>query len=150
VSMHRLRSCIVLGLLLLAAGACGGDDDSITEPPPTTTVTATFPGVLTLNGARTHTFTVTAGGSITAQLTTMTMQDPDDKSPVVPVGLSLGTWNGSICQIVLDNGATNPGQVVLGQTTAIGDFCVRIYDATGTVVKPQSYVIDVFYQVSNQ
>jgi hypothetical protein len=138
-------------VVLLAAGACGGgEDDTPTGPPPTSTENRTFSDVLTLNGARTYTFTVTATGSITAQLTSLAWEDPAITDPVVPVGLSLGTWNGSICQIVLDNPATTSGQVVVGQTTALGDFCVRIYDAAGKVVKPEKFVIDVFYQVTNQ
>jgi hypothetical protein len=82
---------------------------------------------------------VTATGDITAQITTLT---PDSTALV---GLSLGTWNGSICQIVLDHPSATQGQVVVGVASAPGDFCVRIYDAAGTVVQPQTYTIDVFH-----
>jgi len=63
-----------------------------------------------------------------------------------PVGLSLGTWNGSICQIVLDNPNSVQGSLVIGASSATGSFCVRIYDAAGTVVNPQMYTIDVQHQ----
>jgi hypothetical protein len=62
------------------------------------------------------------------------------------VGLALGTWNGSICQIVLANDQTRQGDVVVGATNQAGDFCVRIYDAAGTVVQAQAYLIHVFHQ----
>ena len=35
---------------------------------------------------------------------------------------------------------------VVGTATAVGSFCVRIYDASGTVVGPQTFTIDVFHQ----
>jgi hypothetical protein len=139
----RFGSRILLAVgLLLAAGACGSDDESVTGPPPTTGVSETFSGVLSLNGARVHTFTVTAPGGISVVLTSLT--------PNNPVGLNLGTSNGSICQIVLFNDNATQGSVNVGQTTATGTFCVVIHDAAGTVVEPQTYVIDVSYQVSNQ
>ncbi|HVH25857.1 MAG TPA: hypothetical protein VM818_03820 [Vicinamibacterales bacterium] len=141
--MPRFGSRILLAVgLLLAAGACGSDDESVTGPPPTTSVNETFSGVLTLNGARVHSFTVTAPGSIDVVLTSLT---PNNR-----VGLNLGTWNGSICQIVLFNDNATQGSVTPGQTTATGTFCVVIHDVAGTVVEPQTYVIDVSYQVSNQ
>jgi hypothetical protein len=128
---------------LLAAG-CSSSDDDLTAPPTSTSVTEAFCGTLTLNGAKTHTFTVTASGGITAQLTDW-MPDPN-----LQVGLSLGTWNGSLCQVVIDHPNATQGQVVAGQTNATGDFCVRIYDAFGTIVDPQTYTIAVSYQKANQ
>jgi hypothetical protein len=93
--------------------------------------------VLNLNGAATYSFTVVGTGSITAQISKL---DPDLANPV---GLSLGTWNGSICQIVLANDVAIQGSVVVGAASAPGQFCVRIYDAAGTVAQPQSYIVDV-------
>jgi hypothetical protein len=135
------RILLAVGLLL-AAGACSSDDESVTGPPPTTTVTETFSGVLTLNGARVHSFTVSAPGGITALLTTLT--------PNNPVGLNLGTWNGSICQVILFNPSAIQGSVNVGQTSATGTFCVVIHDAAGTAVEPQTYAVEVSYQVGTQ
>ena len=81
--------------------------------------------------------TVTATGNITAQLVTLS---PDSTKPV---GLALGTWNGSICQITLPNDNSVQGSVTVGTASAVGDFCVRIYDAAGTVDQPQTYTIEV-------
>jgi len=128
-------------VLFLSTVACSSNNDSdITAPATSTTVNQSFQGTLTLNGARTEHFTVTASGSISAQLVGW------DPNPNQLVGLSLGTWNGSLCQIVIDHPAAYLGQLVVGQTNATGDFCVRIYDAYGTIVTPQNYTILVEYQ----
>ena len=103
-------------------------------------VTESFAGTLTLNGAVTHPFTVARTGGITVQLVSL---QPDFTKPV---GVSLGTWNGSICQIVLANDASIQGSLVVGSASAVGDFCVRIYDASGTVIQPQTYTLEVDHQ----
>ena len=133
---------VLLGALAVAASGCGnggnGSGDTSTTPAPITFV-RTFTGTLTLNGAATYPFTVTAPGRITAQLTSL---EPDAEKPV---GLSLGTWNGNSCTVPpgLFNDIATLGSVVIGQTQTVGDFCVRIYDPAGTVVTPETYVIQV-------
>jgi hypothetical protein len=138
--MHRLiaRLVPIVAASLIIAGCGNSSDDSVVAPPPPT-LTETFSGMLTLNGATTFSFTVNLAGSITAQLTTLS---PDSTKPV---GVSLGTWNGSICQIILSNDNSIQGSQVLGTASTTGSFCVRIYDAAGTVVAPQTYAIDVFH-----
>ena len=140
--MHRLFPRVLpIAALLLVVSACGGDDNNdIPTAPPPTDVTEAFQGVLALNGAFTHSFTVTGATQLTAQLLSLS---PDS---TLTVGLALGTWNGSICQIVLANDQTKQGDVVVGATNSPGDFCVRIYDARGTVVEAQAYLIHVFHQ----
>jgi hypothetical protein len=94
--MHRFISRLVpLVALSLIMSGCGGDNDPVAPPPATTSVISSFSGTLTLNGATSYSFTVAGTGGITAQLTSL---QPDAAKPV---GFSLGTWNGSICQIVL-------------------------------------------------
>ena len=140
--MHRLFARVFpIAALLLVVSACGGDnnDDLPTTPPPVD-VTEAFQGVLALNGAFTHSFTVNSSSVITAQLVSLS---PD---PTLVVGLALGTWNGSICQIVRVNDQTKQGDVVDGATNTAGQFCVRIYDANGTIVQAQAYLIHVFHQ----
>jgi hypothetical protein len=139
--MHRLiyRLVPIVAASLIMIG-CGNSEDDSTVAPPPPTITETFTGTLTLNGAASYPFTVTGSGGIEAQLTTLT---PDSTKPV---GLSLGTWNGSICQSTLFHDNAVQGSVVDGSTTTTGSFCVRIYDAAGTVVDPQTYTISVFHQ----
>ena len=131
----RLAPLVVLSLIV---SGCG--NNNTVAPAATTAVTDSFTGTVTHNGATTYSFTATGVGSITAVLTTLT---PDSAQPV---GLSLGTWNGSICQIVLADDASIQGTQVLGNSSATGSFCVRIYDAGGTVVQPETYTIDVTHQ----
>jgi hypothetical protein len=138
--MHRLIARLVplIAVSLIVSGCGNNSDDAVVAPPPTT-FTDTFTGTLTLNGGTTFSFTVVGAGDMRAQLTTL---EPDHTKPV---GLSLGTWNGSICQVILPNDNSIQGSVVDGRASAPGSFCVRIYDAAGTVVDPQTYVIDVFH-----
>jgi hypothetical protein len=138
--MHRLIARLVpLIAVSLIVGGCGNNSDDAVVAPPPATLTDTFTGTLTLNGGTTFSFNVVGAGDMSAQLTTL---DPDHTKPV---GLSLGTWNGSICQLILTNDNSVQGSVVDGRASAPGSFCVRIYDAAGTVVDPQTYVIDVFH-----
>ena len=139
--MHRLISRlvpIVAASLIMAGCGNSSNEGTVVTPPPT--LNDNFSGTLTLNGATTFSFSVTGLGNITAQLTTLS---PDSTRPV---GVSLGTYNGSICQIILSNDNSVQGSQVVGTASTIGSFCVRIYDAAGTVVDPQKYTIDVFHQ----
>jgi hypothetical protein len=143
--MRRLLPGILL--LALAAGVAGCDDNNDTPTTPTTpttpstpTTTETFSGTLTRNGASSTTFTVTAGGTVTATLTTLA---PD---ATVPVGLSLGAWTGSACQVSgISNDAAVQGTVVSGTVTSAAALCVRIYDAAERVNTTMSYTITVVH-----
>jgi hypothetical protein len=110
-----------------AIGAAGCDSgDAPTSPddpgPPPATVTETFSGNVGVNGAQNFNFASQAAGSVTATLTAIT---PDEAAVV---GLSLGTWNGTACQIVIANDNATKGITVTGSVSGIGSLCVRIYD----------------------
>jgi hypothetical protein len=139
--MHRLMISRLVSLvaLSLVVSGCGNSSSDTTVTAPPATLTDSFSGTLSRNGAAAYSFAVTGAGQMTAQLTTLS---PDSSKPV---GLSLGTWNGSICQIILSNDNSVQGAQVVGTASATGSFCVRIYDAAGTVVDPQTYTIDVFH-----
>jgi hypothetical protein len=145
--MYRfvVRRLVPLAVLLLIVSGCGSDDpgDTPTDPGPVQKADS-FSGILTLNGAATHPFSVTATGSMVATLADSRPADPEfPPESAGSVGLALGTWNGSICQLVLTHDKATTGQVVVGNATAAGDYCVRIYDASGTLPRPQTYVIVV-------
>jgi hypothetical protein len=119
-----LAALIALGSL--AAGAC---DDNVSTNAPTTptlptapTTTETFSGTLTINGAATHVFASTIAGTVTAQVTAV------DPSASQVFGLSLGTWNGSSCQVVIANDAATLNAIATGQVTAATNLCARVYD----------------------
>jgi hypothetical protein len=62
----------------------------------------------------------------------------------IPIGLGLGTWNGSACQILLANDSATPGVLVKAIVNAAGSLCVRVYDV-GNVVGPLSYEVNVVH-----
>ena len=126
-------------ILLLAplAAACGSDDvtDLPTLPTPVA-VTEQFTGDLNPNGGRTHPFVVQQAGAVSARLTALA---PDD---TLTVGLSIGTWNGQVCQIILRNDAALLNTNVIGTAQQTGQFCVSIYDV-GKLTSSTDYQIDV-------
>ena len=123
---------------LLAAGCDNTVDDNGGPTGPDPTVTETFTGTLTVNGALTHTFTVAGSGLVTATLTTVT------PTITIPVGLALGTWNGTNCQITLPKDDAVQGNAVIGQVSAATTLCARIYDV-GKLTEPLGYTITVVH-----
>ena len=58
---------------------------------------------------------------------------PDNNA--IPIGVSLGTWNGVACAIVIANDNVTPVNAddptkgkLSGRATAAGNLCVRVYD----------------------
>jgi len=130
---------VVLAAMLGASAACGDDEPTPTEPTPVrTTTTRTFEGTLTVNGARTHDFTATGSGEIRLTLTALA---PDSAARI---GVSLGTWNGAVCQVVLANDNATQGAVVVGNAGAAGNFCARVYDV-GLLSAPTDYSLTVVH-----
>jgi ABC-type Fe3+-hydroxamate transport system substrate-binding protein len=133
--MSRLR--ILAVVLALGTAACGSDTPTTPTTPTTpVTVTDTFAGTLTPNGAATYTFTTGLSGQVTATLTTLS------PNSTLIVGLSLGTWNGNACQIILSKDSATQLSFVVGQASQANTFCVRIYDV-GNLVDPATYEIQV-------
>jgi hypothetical protein len=99
-------------------------------------VTETFSGTLNPNGGRTHQFTVSQAGQVTATLSALS---PDD---TISVGLMLGTWNGVFCAATLPNDAAKLNTSIVGSAQT-GQFCTRIYDAAGTLTANTDYTITV-------
>jgi hypothetical protein len=142
--MRRLISgLLVLGAI--AVGATGCNDDTNNTPPttPTTpaapTVTETFSGTLTTNGATTFPFTATAGGTVTLTLTSLA---PD---ATLAIGLSLGTWTGSACQIVLANDAAAQTATISGTVTSAASLCARVYDPATKVTTPLTFTVTIVH-----
>ncbi len=128
----------------LLLGSCGSNTRVPTTPStPPTSVTETFSGVLARNGSLTHNFTATSAGTITAVLTTLAPQG-------AIVGLSLGTWNGQTCQVVVVNDNAVQGTSVIGTATTVGSFCVRVNDSTGTLTQSAEYEVAVTYFASSE
>lgn len=130
-------------LALLLAGAvfffaCNNSTTNIpTTPTQPTYVTDALDGTVTRNGAVTHPFSVSSAGVITA-----TIQTLSDSTKTI--GLSLGTWNGSACAIIIANDQAVEGTTVTGQATAFGTLCVRVYDV-GNVGDPLDYSLRLIH-----
>jgi hypothetical protein len=121
----------------LAMSACGDDPfETPTNPNPAVPVTETFNGVVNPRGAQTHTFTSQASGTVTATLKFLV---PDN---TVRMGLALGTWNGSACQLVITKTDAAEATVITGAVSALGSLCVYIHDV-GNLVRPTEYEIEV-------
>ena len=129
--MRALKFVVLALPLLLATAACDNALDSIPLTPDPVTVTETFTGSVNINGGSTHTFFTSATGTVTATLTSL------GETPPANVGLSLGTYAGSTCSLVLTNDKAVVTSIVSGTVTTLGgSLCVRIYDVgslTGSV-----------------
>jgi hypothetical protein len=127
-----------LAVAVIAMFGCGDDPvDTPTVPTPQP-VTEIFTGTLTVNGGVTHPFSATTAGSLTATLTNIA----PDENPTV--GLSLGTWNGSACAVVISTDAAVRTTVVYGTVNQAGQLCVRIYDV-GRIANANDYEITVVH-----
>ena len=136
--MHRTLAWAFILLCAVAVPACGGDDDlDITDPTPIDPVIVEFSGTLTVNGAQIHPF-ATDGGTVVATLISLA---PD---PLINIGLSLGTWNGAACQIIIANTTAIQGTNVIGTASITGNLCVYIQDV-GNLTEPASYVVRVVH-----
>lgn len=136
--MSRSSARAFVLIIMLIAAACGDNPFDIPTQPTPTNVTETFAGTLNPNGAATHSFTVQTAGTLTATLMTVS---PDS---TIAIGLSLGTWNGAVCQIVLANDRALQGTVITGTASSFGNLCVRVYDV-GNITEPTSYEVQVVH-----
>ena len=145
-AVYRTVGALALGVLL---AACDNVDESIpTNPVQPTPVTTSLAGNVTVNGADTKGFGVSAPGQVTATLKSVANQvaEGEDPDPTpVTVGMALGTLNVSGgCQLVLTNDSAVQGTVIVGNVQGLGALCVRVYD-TGKLTKPITYEIDVVH-----
>jgi hypothetical protein len=135
--MRRLSHCLLLATVIAAgAAACGTADPLVRPTPPSVTVTETFSGSFKANSAVTHPFVSQAAGTVTATLSAVT--------PAVNIGLSLGTWDGTVCTIVKANDNATPTAAISGDVTSAASLCVRLYDV-GNVTDTLEYTVTVVH-----
>ena len=127
---RSIRRTLLLVPIVGIAVACGSSTNSTLPTTPSnlpTVLTETFSGTLNHNSAFTHPFVVGNGGNVSVFLTeSVDPANPDNNA--IPLGVSLGTWNGISCAIVIANDNVSPGSSILGQATSAGNLCVRVYD----------------------
>jgi hypothetical protein len=144
-SLYGAAWVLVLGGVL--AGCDNVDESLPTAPTPAPTVTETLSGSITVNGAETKTFITVSPGSVTATLKTAEIQVGEGEEPdttAVTVGLSLGTWNGTSCQLVISNTAAVVGSFVIGKVSGTGALCILVQDV-GKLTKPINFSVDVIH-----
>jgi hypothetical protein len=136
--MPMLRVLALISILT-AAAACGDDNPTPTTPttPTRTTTTETFAGTLNINGAATHSF-ATGSGQIQVTVTELL---PDSTAVI---GVSLGTWNGAACQIVIANSSATLAAAVLGTASGPGNFCAYVQDV-GKLKAATDYKLEVVH-----
>lgn len=136
-SLPRMLFVLVLALV---PAAC--DSDEVTSPTPAPTVADTFSGTLNPNGAANFPFAVTSlkGGTVTAKLKSL---NPNTNA----IGFSLGTWNGSVCAVVLDNQFAVQDAVLTGTTSTVASLCLRVYDPATSAPLPNTvdYSVEVVH-----
>ena len=134
--LRRIARGVVLAALAALAGACGSTT-TIVQPTPVT-VNESFQGTLIPASAGVFTFTSTlTGGSVIATLTTL---GPDSTKTV---GLSIGTFNGAVCTVILDNPAATQGFSLNATSSSVGTYCVRIYDNGSTTTDNIPYTFSI-------
>lgn len=134
--MRRAVSCaFVLAVGLTALGCDNGPEPTTPSEPPT--VTESFNGNLNLNGAATHPFAVSTAGLVTVTLTSI---NPAENNVV---GLSMGTWDGVTCRIVLANDFAIASSTLTGSTSTAANLCVRLYDQGNLKNDSIAYTVQV-------
>lgn len=129
----------LLVVAVVAMFGCGDDAPPPTAPTPGPPVANNFTGTITTNGAASHNFTAASAGVLTATLTSL------KPNAELVVGFGVGTWNGTVCNVVLARDRAVQSTVIYANVNASGELCVRIYDVA-TVNEPTEYAIDVSFQ----
>jgi hypothetical protein len=128
--MRRLfwRALLLMAIAAVASACDNNNDVSPTTPTTVPTVlTETFSGTLVKNAAYTHPFSVMDAGDVSVfLLQSVDAAQPDNNA--IPIGVSLGTWNGVSCAVVIASDNISPGATISGRATSAGNLCVRVYD----------------------
>ncbi|MEO6213218.1 MAG: hypothetical protein ABIP65_06285 [Vicinamibacterales bacterium] len=136
--MRRTLSGILVLAAIMSSGCDNAIENATTPTTPAPTVTETFTGNINVNGAATHTFVITAAGTVTATVTEITPVN------TVVVGFSLGTWNGSSCQAVISKDNAVQTNVLTGTAAGQGLLCTRLYDV-GKLTEAIGYTLTVVH-----
>ena len=73
---------------------------------------------------------------ITASLTSL--------SPVatLAIGISIGTWDGTVCSASLSNDNARVSDQLTGNTSVTGSYCIRVYDV-GNITATEQVAVTV-------
>jgi hypothetical protein len=124
------------GLALVAALVAISIGCGSSSPTSPKTTTETYSGTLTANTTNVVYFSTSAGGTLTATLTSIT--------PVVTIGVGLGSAIGGACALQYANESFTQGTVWTTSVSGAGSFCLTIYD-TGNVVQSTAYTVTLVH-----
>ncbi len=134
--MMRVR--VLLAVFLVGAAACSNTPITPTTPTTPNTFTEVFTGTVNMNGGASHFFVSQKSGTVIVALTSLA---PDATQLV---GLSLGTWTGAACQVVIANDKATSSSALTGAVGGAGSLCARVYDIGSiTAGSPVSYEITI-------
>jgi hypothetical protein len=135
--LRQFSATVLLAAALVAAG-CDNEIENLPGPgDPNPTVTDTFTGTVNPNGAVTHTFVVSASGTVTARIAEIT---PD---PAIAVGFVLGTMAGTTCSSSVAKDEALQGEALIATVTGVGVLCVRVHDPNGKLTAALNYRLTV-------
>jgi hypothetical protein len=135
IEILMYRPIPLLALILASGLAAGCGDDNPTAPTPEapTPISENFEGSVSPNGGVTHTFVVQRVGEVSASLTLAPAE--------AVVGLSLGPMSAQACSAAIARDNATNATSILGTASTPGNFCVRVYDAGGTLTGTVNYTI---------
>jgi hypothetical protein len=140
--MYRSMTASALLLAAVLFAGCAEDDAPTAPTDPPVAITEQFPApdqsplTLTPHGGVTHPFVVQRAGDVTVRI------DALEPAEAV-IGISLGPLSAQACSAVIARDNAMLGHSIVGTATATGSFCVRVYDAGGTLTGPVTYRITV-------
>ncbi len=135
--IRSVSGAFLVALTLAALAASCGSPTSPTITTTTTTTTSTtsttsytlatetYDGTLTTGGSNTYIFHATPG------VINVTMASMNPSTLLPPIGLGLGTYDGTTCTLVVQTSATTPGTVLTATASIEYDFCVKVWDVNG-------------------
>ncbi len=136
VLMRHFVTLLFPLLIATTSIGCGSSNNTPTAPTETPVqITVSFSDTLNVNGARTHQFTVDRAGTVTAQVKALSDQ-------AATLGVSLGTFNGSACTIIISKTDAVLNSTVTGTAQSSGNFCVWVNDV-GKLTAGIDYTLDV-------
>ncbi|HEY6358887.1 MAG TPA: hypothetical protein VIX35_11615 [Vicinamibacterales bacterium] len=132
------RHVLIAPVLGLLCAGCSTLGNLFSSTSPSSTTTDMFNSALTVGGSSFSTFTVSQAGTVTAQLTAL--------GAAGPVGLGLGTPNGSTsCVLTTSSASVVPGSSPqISATENAGNYCVEIFDP-GTLTASTTFSITVVH-----
>jgi hypothetical protein len=135
---RRTHLTLLAVALALVGAACNNTTPATPRPPSPTYTTDTFQDSINPNGAKSFSFAVQTAGTVTATLTTVS---PD---ATIPIGLAVGTWDGSACSVFKANDNAKQDAAVTVTASGPGNLCVRVYDV-GKLTANASFVVTVVH-----